>query len=90
MQVNMMKNRYQIGLEKLLTAEADVNVMKTELIELQPKLIETGKEVEATLKVFLCLVFAYDWIIIHTAPTSEPLCHMVTLRWMVRTAGCCN
>ena len=46
-----MKNRYQIGLEKLFAAEADVNVMKTELIELQPKLVETGKEVEATLKV---------------------------------------
>ena len=38
-------------MEKLLAAEADVNIMKTELIELQPKLIETGKEVEATLKV---------------------------------------
>ena len=50
-QVNTMRKRYQIGLEKLLAAEADVNIMKTELIELQPKLIETGKEVEATLKV---------------------------------------
>ena len=46
-----MKTRYQVGLEKLLAAEADVTVMKTELIELQPKLVETGKEVEETLKV---------------------------------------
>lgn len=41
-QVHQMKRRYEIGLEKLLAAEADVNVMKQELIELQPKLVETG------------------------------------------------
>ncbi len=39
-----MKRRYEVGLEKLLAAEADVNVMKTELIELQPKLVQTGAE----------------------------------------------
>jgi hypothetical protein len=33
----------QVGLEKLLAAEGEVNVMKQELIDLQPKLIETGK-----------------------------------------------
>lgn len=33
----------QVGLDKLLTAEREVNVMKQELIELQPKLIETGE-----------------------------------------------
>lgn len=49
--VNGLKRRYEVGLEKLLAAEADVNVMKQELIELQPKLVETGKEVEETLKV---------------------------------------
>lgn len=32
----------QVGLEKLLAAEGEVNVMKQELINLQPKLIETG------------------------------------------------
>lgn len=32
----------QVGLKKLLDAEEEVNVMKQELIELQPKLIETG------------------------------------------------
>lgn len=40
-----------MGLEKLLAAEKDVNEMKQELIELQPKLIETGKEVEETLVI---------------------------------------
>lgn len=43
--------RYEIGLEKLLSAETDVNAMKADLIELQPKLIETGKEVKETLIV---------------------------------------
>lgn len=33
----------QVGLEKLLAAEGEVNVMKQELIDLQPKLIETGE-----------------------------------------------
>lgn len=49
--MEIMSHRYEIGLQKLLSAETDVNAMKTDLIELQPKLIETGKEVEQTLKV---------------------------------------
>jgi hypothetical protein len=32
----------QVGLRKLLDAEGEVNIMKQELIALQPKLIETG------------------------------------------------
>lgn len=32
----------QLGLSKLLAAEAEVSTMKAELIELQPKLIEAG------------------------------------------------
>jgi len=36
----------QVGLRKLLDAEGEVNVMKQELIALQPKLIETGTGVE--------------------------------------------
>lgn len=36
-----------MGLEKLLTAEKEVNIMKQELIELQPKLIETGERSSA-------------------------------------------
>lgn len=54
-----LKRRYEVGLEKLLSAETDVGAMKEELIALQPKLIETGKQVEETLKVrpgFLCLI----------------------------------
>lgn len=50
-QVHGLKRRYEVGLEKLLAAEQDVGAMKEELIALQPKLIETGKEVEETLKV---------------------------------------
>ncbi|KAL6759980.1 dynein heavy chain 6 [Haematococcus lacustris] len=49
--MQQLKRRYEVGLQKLLAAEADVNDMKVELIELQPKLIETGKEVAATLVV---------------------------------------
>ncbi|MEW5317509.1 MAG: hypothetical protein WDW38_008798 [Sanguina aurantia] len=49
--VLQMKGRYEVGLEKLLAAEKEVNTMKVELIQLQPKLIETGKEVVETLKV---------------------------------------
>jgi hypothetical protein len=32
----------QVGLRKLLDAEGEVNVMKQELIALQPELIKTG------------------------------------------------
>jgi hypothetical protein len=42
--VNLLKRRYEVGLQKLLAAEAEVSIMKVELIELQPKLIETGGE----------------------------------------------
>ncbi|KAL0050690.1 hypothetical protein WJX82_005287 [Trebouxia sp. C0006] len=50
-QVYTLKHRYEAGLQKLLAAEGEVNVMKEELIQLQPKLIATGKEVEETLVV---------------------------------------
>ncbi|GFR44543.1 hypothetical protein Agub_g5814 [Astrephomene gubernaculifera] len=50
-QVHGLKRRYEVGLDKLLAAEHDIGVMKEELIALQPKLIETGKEVEETLKI---------------------------------------
>uniref|UniRef100_A0A383V949 AAA+ ATPase domain-containing protein n=1 Tax=Tetradesmus obliquus TaxID=3088 RepID=A0A383V949_TETOB len=49
--VLQLRRRYEVGLEKLLAAEGEVNVMKQELIDLQPKLIGTGKEVEETLRV---------------------------------------
>lgn len=40
--VQQLRSRYEVGLDKLLAAEGEVNVMKQELIELQPKLVETG------------------------------------------------
>ncbi len=44
---------FQVGLEKLLAAEKDVGIMKQELIELQPKLIETGKHYAVGRSVIL-------------------------------------
>ena len=43
--------RYEVGLQKLLAAESEVNIMKEELIQLQPKLIATGKQVGSCLDV---------------------------------------
>ena len=43
--------RYEVGLQKLLAAESEVNIMKEELIQLQPKLIATGKQVGFCLDV---------------------------------------
>ena len=43
--------RYEAGLQKLLAAEGEVSMMKEELIQLQPPLIATGKQVEETLVV---------------------------------------
>lgn len=48
-EVHTLKRRYQVGLEKLLNAEDQVSTMKQELIDLQPQLIATGKEVDETL-----------------------------------------
>ena len=39
------------GLQKLLAAESEVNIMKEELIQLQPKLIATGKQVGCCLNI---------------------------------------
>jgi dynein heavy chain len=47
-----LKNKYENGYSTLITTEASVNIMKQELIELQPQLIETAKQVtESTLVV---------------------------------------
>ena len=46
-----MRKRYEVGLDKLLSAEAQVEVMKRELIELQPVLVKTQGETEAMLVV---------------------------------------
>merc|ERR1719265_2871787 len=44
-EVTDLKNKYEVGLEKLITTEQSVEGMKVELIELQPKLVEKNKEV---------------------------------------------
>ncbi|KAK3779689.1 hypothetical protein RRG08_013644 [Elysia crispata] len=46
-----LKNRYIVGLEKLQFSENQVNVMQQELVELQPKLIETSKETEELIGI---------------------------------------
>lgn len=51
LQVMTVKQRYEIGLGKLQTTEESVNVMKQELIELQPQLAEAAKETEAAMEV---------------------------------------
>ncbi|WZN65433.1 heavy chain of dynein [Chloropicon roscoffensis] len=51
LEVSTIRDRYEIGLEKLLNAEESVSVMKEELIALQPVLVKTSEEVEETLKV---------------------------------------
>lgn len=50
-EVSVTKNRYEVGLEKLLGAESQVGAMKEELIELQPVLVKTAAETEEMLKV---------------------------------------
>ena len=42
----LLKSKYEIGLEKLVTTEGSVGVMKEELIALRPELIKTVGEVE--------------------------------------------
>ena len=50
-EVQTLKTRYEVGLEKLLDAESQVNTMKKELEELRPVLIQTGKETDELLVV---------------------------------------
>ncbi|XP_041348477.1 dynein heavy chain 3, axonemal-like isoform X2 [Gigantopelta aegis] len=44
LEILTLKDRYTVGLEKLEFSEEQVSIMQEELIELQPKLIETNKE----------------------------------------------
>ncbi|KAK7495478.1 hypothetical protein BaRGS_00013176, partial [Batillaria attramentaria] len=44
LEILTLKNRYMVGLEKLAFSEGQINVMQQELVELQPKLIETSQE----------------------------------------------
>ncbi|XP_069503771.1 dynein axonemal heavy chain 3 [Ambystoma mexicanum] len=48
-EVNMMKNRYLVGLEKLQFASSQVAVMQKELTALQPELIKTSAETAAMM-----------------------------------------
>ena len=47
----MQKSRYEVGLEKLGSAAEDITLMSKELMELQPKLVQASKEVDATMAV---------------------------------------
>ncbi|PVD24893.1 hypothetical protein C0Q70_15383 [Pomacea canaliculata] len=51
MEILTLKNRYMVGLEKLAFSEAQINVMQQELVELQPKLIETSRETEELIGI---------------------------------------
>jgi hypothetical protein len=46
-----MHKRYESGLAQIFEAEAQVSVMKTELIELQPVLAKTQKETDEILVI---------------------------------------
>lgn len=43
--ISSLKNKYEVGLEKLTTTEHSVEGMKEDLIALQPQLVEKNKEV---------------------------------------------
>lgn len=49
--VSQVKKRYEVGLEKLLSAEGQVEGMKIELIALQPKLVVAQKETADTMVI---------------------------------------
>uniref|UniRef100_A0A0X3NP81 Dynein heavy chain 7, axonemal n=1 Tax=Schistocephalus solidus TaxID=70667 RepID=A0A0X3NP81_SCHSO len=51
LEVSTAKSRYEVGLEKLSSAAADIAIMSKELIELQPKLVQASKEVDATMVI---------------------------------------
>jgi dynein heavy chain len=50
-EVSSAKKRYDVGLDKLITTEKSVEGMKQEIIELQPVLVKTTKEVEDMMVV---------------------------------------
>ena len=49
--VAQQKKRYEVGLQKLLDTEQSVQGMQAELIELQPKLVESTKETEQAMEI---------------------------------------
>ena len=50
-ELNTLKSRLEIGLDKLLTTEKEVQVMQEELTALQPVLAQTAKEADEMLEV---------------------------------------
>jgi dynein heavy chain len=48
-EIEQLRSRLSIGLDKLLSTAAQVEVMQKELTELQPVLIVTAKEVESMM-----------------------------------------
>jgi len=50
-EVSTVKKRYEIGLEKLLATEESVAGMQQELVDLQPKLVQSSKETDEALVV---------------------------------------
>ena len=45
-----MKERYEVGLEKLIHAASQVGSMQEELTKLQPALIDASKQVETIVR----------------------------------------
>lgn len=50
-EINTLKDRYSNGYECLISTESNVNVMEKELVDLQPILIQKGKETEEKLVI---------------------------------------
>ncbi|CAG5135432.1 unnamed protein product, partial [Candidula unifasciata] len=51
LEILILKNRYSVGLEKLHFSENQISVMQAELLDLQPKLIETSQETEELITI---------------------------------------
>ena len=47
----LVRKRYEVGLEKLVATEESVEGMQTELIALQPQLVQSGIETEEAMVV---------------------------------------
>lgn len=49
-EILLLKSRYEVGLEKLAHAGAQVSIMQESLEALQPQLVEAAANVQETLK----------------------------------------
>jgi dynein heavy chain len=50
-EIRNLKDRYGNGYESLISTESSVNIMEKELVDLQPILIQKGKETEEKLGI---------------------------------------